>query len=145
SAPASGVERELHVLLESSLAGATPESTVRAALVKAWSQRLAIAGESSAGPTLVVDLKASDIEPDMLRSTLRKALKPLLSEAEFEGSIAAARQQATIRPDLLEAEVAFGAGKPAGRPVVADAAVPKLDPAGKALYVIRCVFRRPQC
>jgi hypothetical protein len=144
SAPGFGTARELYVLLDDAVAGTTPESTFREALVRAWGQRLRIVGEALPASDLAVDLKASDLDPRLLRPILQRALRGLRPETEFAGSIAEMQGEGEIRPQL-EAERTSRLRSRGERPVVTDAAVPKLDPAGQALYVVRCVFRRPRC
>jgi hypothetical protein len=90
-------------------------STVTAALRLAWDQRFRITGEKGPLPTLNVDLSGSSLVTLTLRERLAKALP---------------------------------AANPAGNdPAAADASaseIPKLHPTG-ALFVVRCVYRRPKC
>jgi hypothetical protein len=144
SAPGSGVARELYMLLQSATAGSTPESTFRQALLKAWDQRMRIAGEAAPAPDLDVDLKASGLKAALLRPIIANALRPVVAQMEVDGPIAAMGGDSGLLSSW-ESERALRFGRPADRPIVADAEVPKLDPAGQALYVVRCVFRRPQC
>lgn len=144
AAPGPGVDRELYVLLDDALAGATPESSVREQLLKAWAQRLRIVGEASPASDIAVDLKASELDPRLLRPVLQQALRGMRAEIEMDASIAATQREGTVRAGL-QAERAFRLGPARDRPIVSDTEVPKLDPAGQALYLVRCVFRRPQC
>jgi hypothetical protein len=90
-------------------------STVTAALRTAWEQRFRISGEDKEKPTLAKDLRVSTLVTETLKAALAKALP---------------------------------ASKPAGEPPTAaeEAAseIPKLHPSG-ALFVVRCVYRRPKC
>jgi len=148
AAPSAGAARDLYLLLDSATTGASPDPGFRTLLLAAWAQRLRIAGEATPPADLEVDLRSSNLAPVALRSILQRALQGLRPQIEFEGSIAAARdpaQQGSPFLSQLESQRAFQIGRQAGRPIVTDADVPKLDPAARALYVIRCVFRRPQC
>lgn len=108
----------------------TPADTVnkltwRQALLQAWEQAMAIAGEADAAATLHCNLRRSTITVRLsergdppgtasLQGLLRDALGPPLNGDS-------------------------GDGTPAELPV------PKLEPSGQALYRIRCVYRRPKC
>ena len=89
------------------------------ALQAAWQQRLQIAGESDDEPTLRLDLGGSTLTSAALQEAFRRALPPLSSSAGAAGA-------AAVSP-------------------AAPTDVPKLDAAGDARYVLRCVYRRPLC
>jgi hypothetical protein len=94
----------------------------RDALKTAWTDRLKLSGDdTSAPPTLNVDLKHSTINS----ATLEQAVKDALP--------AQAKPPATT-PVSVQGDVA-----PEPPPV------PKLDARSASWYVLRCVYRRPEC
>jgi hypothetical protein len=92
--------------------------TVRTALLGAWEQRLRIEAEAEPPPDLDVDLRDSPFDAATLRPVLLAA--------------------------VAESPPPAQAPAPGPAPDGADpAAMPKLG--GDALYLVRCVFRRPNC
>jgi hypothetical protein len=91
------------------------------ALEKAWEERLPIAGEDDDSQiTLQADLSSSTLTGDELEDLFADALPPL---ASAEGAAGAAAAAGTQEPPQ----------------------VPKLEARGEAVYVLRCVYRRPDC
>jgi hypothetical protein len=103
--------------------GPVGSPTWRQALHTAWDERLTIAGES-ADPdeeiTLQADLSASTLTAASLEEKFGQAL-----------------------PAITSTEGAAGAAAASGPP--APPQVPKLDARGEAVYVLRCVYKRPDC
>jgi hypothetical protein len=94
--------------------------TWRQALETAWEERLAIAGEDDeTGVTLSADLSASTLSANELGTLFADSLPPIASEEGAAGVAAAS-------PPLTQQ-------------------VPKLDARGEAVYILRCVYRRPEC
>jgi hypothetical protein len=114
-----GAAGTLYSRLTSNTVGSGSTSWAQA-LVQALQQRLAIAGESEAEPTLAANLAYSSLAADELKTRFEAALPPLAS-----------------------AEGAAGASAATGPPTPPQ--VPKLDARGDAVYVLRCVYRRPDC
>jgi hypothetical protein len=111
----------LYDRLEAERAGPVGYPTWRQALKTAWDEHLAIAGEDPGkAVTLVADLSQSTLSADALDDLFAKALPPLASAAGAAGAAAAT-----------------------GTPAPPE--VPKLDARGEAVYVLRCVYRRPEC
>lgn len=91
------------------------------ALGTAWAERLAVAGEDAETEiTLQADLSRSTLSADELAQLFAAALPPVASPEGAAGAAAAAGTQAPPQ-------------------------VPKLDARGEAVYVLRCVYRRPEC
>jgi hypothetical protein len=102
-------------------AGPAGHPTWRQALKTAWEEHLAIAGEEPGrAVTLRADLSLSTLSAAALGELFANALPPLASPAGAAGASAAT-----------------------GPPVPPE--VPKLDARGEAVYVLRCVYRRPEC
>jgi hypothetical protein len=99
---------------------AAPGLTWAEALRTVWLQRERILGLAGPAATIGPNLADGDTDPKELRGWIALAL-PL---------------QAVEDP---------GAGAAPSTPGPGSANVPKLDPAGQALYRIRCVYRRPEC
>jgi hypothetical protein len=121
--PAEPAAAELFRLLEN-LADIDRELTWRDALVAAWGERLSIFGESQTPPTFRCNLARSTLE-------VRRS-----QTGDPPGT-------PTLQGRLRDALGAQPAGQGQGTP--ADPSVPKLEPTGEATYLVRCVYRRPQC
>lgn len=119
--PPGGDAGTLYDRFKKTHVGPAGHPTWHDALGTAWDQHLAIAGEDNpAKVTLVADLSASTLSAAELDKLFAKALPPLTSTAG-----------------------AAGAAAVSGPPTAPQ--VPKLDARGEAVYVLRCVYRRPEC
>jgi hypothetical protein len=88
----------------------------RALLKTAWDERDRITGESTAAPTLTVDLHKTPMCPKTLNTLVVDALPPVGSTPPPLDGIAAG-----------------------------DIEIPKLGTPGEFRYVLRCVYERPAC
>lgn len=93
----------------------------REALKTAWADRLKLMGDDPQGLTssLSVNLQHSTIDPDALELAVKNELPA---------------QQAPTGPVSVQGDV-----------LTEPPLVPKLDARGASWYVLRCVYRRPQC
>jgi hypothetical protein len=96
-------------------------TTWRAALVKAWDERLILMGDALGTTTLHLNLGNTVFSADALDQLFLKAL-PSLPAAGTGASATSIQGEAAQPPP-----------------------VPKLDARGTVRYAIRCVYRRPQC
>jgi hypothetical protein len=118
-----GAAGDLWQLLQDNRADSTTSTTWRAGLRTAWDERGRIAGDDPTPSTLDVNLGRSDLVGSI--STLVDRIKAVLpTEAPPPGT-----GTTTASKGLAEA----------------DPTIPKIDPTGNARYVLRCVYRRPQC
>jgi hypothetical protein len=71
----------------------------------------------------------------------------IVGESGTDPTVSVDLAQSQLQPDDLRTLVknALPTIATATAPAVAPVAVPKLDPRGDALYVLRCVYLRPQC
>ncbi len=118
ASPVAPAAADLYQLLAGRAATTTSGATVREVLVAAWDQRMRIEAEADPAPDLDVDLRSSPFDAASLRPKLAAALQ-----------------------EQPQTAAAAGTAPP---PQGADtSAMPKLG--GDARYVVRCVFRRPNC
>jgi hypothetical protein len=95
--------------------------TWRDALATAWRERLKLSGDAAGVSTLNVNLQQSPIDPDALESAVKNAL-PNMSTPPATTAVSV---QGDVAPE--------------------PPPVPKLDTRGASRYVVRCVYRRPEC
>ena len=93
----------------------------RNALVTAWSERLKLSGDAPGTSSLNLNLRKPGLTPDQLDAAVKAALPPLPAADPSKPAV-------SIQGD-----------------VAPPPPVPKLDGRGAAKYVIRCVYRRPEC
>jgi hypothetical protein len=93
----------------------------RTALATAWGERLTIMGDAAGTSTLNLNLAKPGLTPDALYTDVTTALPPV---AKPPAGVAVSVQ-----------------GDVAAEPPP----VPKLDSRGASQYVLRCVYRRPEC
>lgn len=105
----------------SARADSTKTTSWRDALTTAWSERLILSGDKQGGTTLDLDLHTPGLDPDTLDTAVKNALPdmatpPATTAVSVQGDVA-------MEPPT----------------------VPKLDTRGTSHYVLRCVYRRPEC
>jgi hypothetical protein len=93
----------------------------RSALASAWSERLLLSGEATGSSSLNLNLRKPGLTPKQLDDAVQAALPPLPA-SDPEAPAVSIQGDVTPPPP-----------------------VPKLDARGSAKYVIRCVYRRPEC
>jgi hypothetical protein len=93
----------------------------REALRTAWSERLILSGDAEGAPSLHLNLRTPGVTPDQLDLAVVAALPPLPAPD----------------PDAPATSIQGDAAPPPP--------VPKLDARGVSQYVLRCVYRRPEC
>lgn len=93
----------------------------RDALATAWRDRLKLSGDAEGASTLAVNLRLSTIDPD----ALEQAIKGALPAAAMPAAGTAVSIQGDVAPE--------------------PPPVPKLDTRNASRYVLRCVYRRPEC
>jgi hypothetical protein len=111
--PSSGATRDLYQFLQDVSLGSV---TLRAAVLDAWANRLAILDEGGPVPNYTIDLGTSTFSIDQLRAMYEAALPP---------------------PALDPAS------SPQDQGVGPEAEIPKLQPTPGTLFVVRPVLRRP--
>lgn len=102
-------------------AESTGGTSWRSALATAWSERLTIMGDAPGPPTLNLNLTKPGLTPDGLDTAVTNALPPA-PKPTAGVAVSVQGDVATEPPD-----------------------VPKLDARGASQYVLRCVYRRPEC
>jgi hypothetical protein len=93
----------------------------RTALRTAWSERLKLSGDAEGDSTLQLNLRTPGLTPDVIDAAVKAALPPLPTPDPVASAV-------SIQGDVAE-----------------PPPVPKLDTRGASLYVIRCVYQRPEC
>lgn len=91
------------------------------ALATAWSERLMLMGDASGESSLNLNLATPGLAPDALDTAVKNAL-PDATKPPAGTAVSVQGDVATEPPD-----------------------VPKLDSRGASQYVLRCVYRRPEC
>jgi hypothetical protein len=121
TAPAPGKEAALWATLAAPAVSGGSTSW-RDALAKTWADRLVLSGDAAGTLTApALNLRTPGLSPDTIDTEVAKALPPLPPRDPSAPST-------SIQGD-----------------VAAPPPVPKLDVAGDALYVLRCVYQRPEC
>ncbi|HEX4525394.1 MAG TPA: hypothetical protein VH108_01475 [Gaiellaceae bacterium] len=93
----------------------------RSALATAWSERLKLMGDAEGDSSLQLNLHDPGLQPDTLDAAVKDALPP----AQKPPPGVAVSVQGDVASD--------------------PPAVPKLDSRGASQYMLRCVYRRPEC
>jgi hypothetical protein len=93
----------------------------RSALATAWSERLKLMGDVEGDSSLNLNLRTPGLTPDALDA----AVKTALPAAATPPAGTAVSVQGDVAPEPPD--------------------VPKLDSRGTSQYVLRCVYRRPEC
>jgi hypothetical protein len=93
----------------------------RSALATAWKERLKLMGDVTGEPSLNLNLRTPGLTPDALDAAVNTAL-PDAPKLPAGTAVSVQGDVATEPPD-----------------------VPKLDSRGASQYVLRCVYRRPEC
>jgi hypothetical protein len=121
SPPAGAGPRALFEALRDRAAQSGTPMSWRDALVTAWDERLVLFGDAPGTPSLALNLHWPGITPDALDALVFAAL-PELEDAAPGAPAISVQGEAAAPPE-----------------------VPKFDARGESRYVIRCVYRRPQC
>jgi hypothetical protein len=103
------------------LADTTQTTSWRDALKTAWSERLTLSGDAPGTSSLNLNLHTPGLDPDSLDTAVKAALPGI----------------ATPPPGTAVSLQGDVASEPPP--------VPKLDTRGASHYVLRCVYRRPEC
>jgi hypothetical protein len=120
SAPTRTEELTLwSTLATSAVSGGT--TSWRDALKTAWSERLVLSGDAQGTSSLDLNLRTPGLTPDQLDADVGAALPQPYTPG-------AAGTATSIQGDTA-----------------APPAVPKLDARSQSKYVLRCVYRRPEC
>jgi hypothetical protein len=93
----------------------------RSALATAWNERLKLMGDANGESSLNLNLRTPGLTPDALDQAVKDAL-PDAPKLPAGTAVSVQGDVATEPPD-----------------------VPKLDSRGASQYVLRCVYRRPEC
>jgi hypothetical protein len=120
SAPTRTEELALWATLAAPAVNGTTTSW-RDALKTAWKERLVLSGDAAGTSSLNLNLRTPGLTPDQLDADVVKALPQL---AKTSASATATSVQGDTAP---------------------PPAVPKLDARSQSKYVLRCVYRRPEC